>query len=268
MWIFTRDFSSPSTSKEWFCSKAVVCAKIRVQACSWANPPEVATTFQKVKDWSSASPAVQRMGATSGSKLWPNSGRKVLWCPHWSWKQHIEADRGSRRTIGTCLRQSGESAFQCSEGWWQRSEDFAVGRDGGEMVLPLSLLTAPWTDYPYTVYCTPCYLLSAIQLRISFVARPLAASSRGYAADANWAPKSWLIANPWTTFSQKIWTSSSTGNQEASRLTWNRFDESSKKGFIHLILMTQVEFQQRVKPMIQDKVVLLTTFYMIKWCKY
>ena len=40
---------------------------------------------------------------------------QVLWCPHWSRKQHIEADRGSRRTIGTCLRQSGESAFQCSE---------------------------------------------------------------------------------------------------------------------------------------------------------
>ena len=40
---------------------------------------------------------------------------QVLWCPHWSWKQHIEADRGSWRTIGSCLRQSGESAFQCSE---------------------------------------------------------------------------------------------------------------------------------------------------------
>ena len=46
---------------------------------------------------------------------WVISFLQVLWCPHWSWKQHIEADRGSRRTIGTCLRQSGESAFQCSE---------------------------------------------------------------------------------------------------------------------------------------------------------
>ena len=107
----------------------------------------------------------------------------------------------------------------------------------------------------YSRYCTPCCLLSAVQLWISFVARSLAASSRGNAAEANWAPKSWPIANPWTTFCQKIWTSSSTGNQEASQLTRNRFDESSKKGFIHLILMTQVEFHQRVTPKIQDKVV-------------
>ena len=172
MWIFTRDFSSPSTSKvekktnveiKFFMIRNDFAPK-RLSVPRLESKPAPEQTLQKWRlpskksktdpvqalqcnAWeprqAQNSDPTQEERSLKESMLWqwiPTNhfypsfvpfikvklySRKgwrvisffwqVLWCPHWSWKQHIEADRGSRRTIGTCLRQSGESAFQCSE---------------------------------------------------------------------------------------------------------------------------------------------------------
>ena len=170
MWIFTRDFSSPSTSKvekKDKCSNHVFMvrngsAPKRLSVPRLESKPAPEQTLQKWRlpskksktdpvqalqcnAWEprqaqNSDPTQEERSLKESMTMNPNKSFlplfctfhqswtlfkkrlksdfffwQILWCPHWSWKQHIEADRGSRRTIGTCLRQSGESAFQCSE---------------------------------------------------------------------------------------------------------------------------------------------------------